>query len=139
MAIAADGEGATKLLECTVRGTEEHDTAKVLAKSVIRSSLVKAAMFGADANWGRILCALGYAGVDMDPDKVDVTFRSEAGEVPVCVNGRGIPFDEDIAKKVLTEKKIIIDVDMKSGYDSATAWGCDLTYEYVRINGDYRS
>lgn len=139
MAIAADGEGATKLLECTVRGSADRDTAKVLAKSVIRSSLVKAAMFGADANWGRILCALGYAGVDMDPDKVDVTFRSVAGEVPVCVNGRGIPFDEDIAKKVLTEKKIIIDVDMKSGYDSATAWGCDLTYEYVRINGDYRS
>ncbi len=139
MAIAADGEGATKLLECTVRGTADHDTAKVLAKSVIRSSLVKAAMFGADANWGRILCALGYAGVDMDPDLVDVTFRSIAGEVPVCVNGRGIPFDEDIAKKVLTETKIIIDVDMKSGYESATAWGCDLTYEYVRINGDYRS
>lgn len=139
MAIAADGEGATKLLECHVKGTADHETAKVLAKSVIRSSLVKAAMFGADANWGRILCALGYAGVDMDPDLVDVTFQSSAGEVPVCVNGRGIPFDEDIAKKVLTQAKIVIDVDMKSGNESATAWGCDLTYEYVHINGDYRS
>ncbi len=139
MAIAADGEGATKLLECTVSGVANHADAKVLAKSVIRSSLVKAAMFGADANWGRILCALGYAGVDMDPDLVDVTFRSAAGAVPVCVNGRGIPFDEELAKAVLTQEIIYIDIDMKSGADYATAWGCDLTYEYVHINGDYRS
>ena len=139
MAIAADGEGATKLLECTVSGVATHEDAKVLAKSVIRSSLVKAAMFGADANWGRILCALGYAGVEMDPDKVDVSFRSAEGAIPVCVNGRGIPFDEDVAKKILTQKIIYIDVDMKSGSEYATAWGCDLTYEYVKINGDYRS
>ncbi len=139
MAIAADGEGATKLLECTVSGVANHADAKVLAKSVIRSSLVKAAMFGADANWGRILCALGYAGVDMDPDLVDVTFRSAVGAVPVCVNGRGIPFDEELAKAVLTQEIIYIDIDMKSGADYATAWGCDLTYEYVHINGDYRS
>ncbi len=139
MAIAADGEGATKLLECSVSGAVDRDAAKVLAKSVIRSSLVKAAMFGADANWGRILCALGYSGAQMDPDRVDVTFRSAAGDVAVCVNGRGIPFDEEIAKRVLTEDKILIDVHMNSGDGNATAWGCDLTYEYVHINGDYRS
>ncbi len=139
MAIAGDGEGATKLLECTVSGCADSADAKVLAKSVIRSSLVKAAMFGADANWGRILCALGYSGVAIDPDLVDVSFRSAAGQLPVCKNGRGIPFSEELAKAILSEKKIIIDIDMKSGGESATAWGCDLTYEYVRINGDYRT
>lgn len=139
IAIAADGEGATKLLECTVSGYVDKAGAKVLAKSVIRSSLVKAAMFGADANWGRVLCALGYSGADFDPDKVDVAFRSVAGAFPVCKNGRGVEFDEDFAKKVLTEKVIYIDVNMNCGDAQATAWGCDLTYEYVHINGDYRS
>ncbi|MGM9636909.1 MAG: bifunctional glutamate N-acetyltransferase/amino-acid acetyltransferase ArgJ [Eubacteriales bacterium] len=139
MAIAADGEGASRLLECTVSGFSDKDGAKILAKSVIRSSLVKAAMFGADANWGRILCALGYSGVDFDPDRVDVSFRSEVGSFPVCKNGRGIPFSEEFAKEVLTKSTVYIDINMNCGEASATAWGCDLTYEYVRINGDYRS
>ncbi len=139
MAIAADGEGATKLLECAVQNAADQESAKILAKSVIRSSLVKAAMFGADANWGRILCALGYSGAPMNPDSVDVTFRSAAGSIAVCVNGRGIPFDEDLAKSILSREIIYIDIDMKNGESSATAWGCDLTYEYVHINGDYRS
>lgn len=137
--IAADGEGATKLLECNVINFSDADGAKKLAKSVINSSLVKTAMFGADANWGRILCALGYAGVDFDTDKVDVKFSSKSGEVAVCENGRGKEFDEDTAKKILVREKIQINIDMKSGECSAKAWGCDLSYEYVRINGDYRS
>ncbi len=139
MAIAADGEGATKLLECAVSGYSDKEGAKILAKSVIRSSLVKAAMFGADANWGRILCALGYSGADFDPDFVDVSFRSAAGEIPVCKNGRGVSFSEELAKTILTESTVCIDVNMNCGEESATAWGCDLTYEYVHINGDYRS
>jgi glutamate N-acetyltransferase/amino-acid N-acetyltransferase len=138
-AIAADGEGATKLLECTVSNFSDVKGAKTLAKSVIKSSLVKAAMFGADANWGRILCALGYAGIEFDTDKVDVSFRSKAGSILVCQNGRGVDFSEELAKEILTKKYIYIDVDLKSGDCSATAWGCDLSYEYVRINGDYRS
>ena len=138
-AIAADGEGASKLLECTITGCADYETARVLAKSVINSPLVKTAMFGADANWGRILCALGYAGVEFDPHKVDVTFRSSAGSVKVCEQGMSCPFDEDAAKSVLVKNYIIIDIDLSSGEHSATAWGCDLSYEYVRINGDYRS
>ncbi len=139
MSIASDGEGATKLLECRVRNFTDKDGARTLAKSVISSSLVKTAMFGADANWGRILCALGYAGVDIDTDKIDVKFKSSAGEILVCENGRGVDFSEELAKAILVRRHLTIDVDMKSGDTSATAWGCDLSYEYVRINGDYRS
>ncbi len=139
MSIASDGEGATKLLECRVRHFKDIDSARVLAKSVISSSLVKTAMFGADANWGRILCALGYAGVDIDTDSIDVRFKSSAGEILVCENGRGVDFSEELAKTILLRRHLTIDVDMKSGDVDATAWGCDLSYEYVRINGDYRS
>ncbi len=138
-AIAADGEGATKLLECRIRNFGNKQGAKILAKSVIGSSLVKCAIFGSDANWGRILCALGYAGVEIDVDKIDVKFISNAGELPVCKNGRGVEFSEETAKKILLEKEIVIDVDMNDGNANATAWGCDLSYEYVHINGDYRS
>lgn len=138
-AIASDGEGATKLLECRVRNFRNKNEAKILAKSVINSPLVKTAMFGADANWGRVLCALGYAGVDFDVTLPDVKFVSDAGEVLVCENGRGYPFDEDIAKNILVQKSIIIDINMKCGEETAVVWGCDLTYDYVRINGDYRS
>jgi len=122
-----------------VRNAASVKDAKILAKSVICSSLVKAAMFGADANWGRILCALGYAGTDADVTKIDVAFRSCAGAVRVCKNGSGIDFSEEIAKTVLTEDEIIIDVNMNAGNGNATAWGCDLTYDYVKINGDYRT
>jgi glutamate N-acetyltransferase/amino-acid N-acetyltransferase len=138
-AIAADGEGATKLLECRVSGARGDAAAKAAARAVIGSNLVKAAMFGADANWGRVLCALGYAGVELDVERVGVSFRSAAGEVPVCKNGTGLPFDEETAKKVLSEKEIEILVTLGQGDASAVAWGCDLTYDYVRINGDYRS
>ena len=137
--IAADGEGATKLLECKVSGARNDETARVVAKSVITSSLLKTAMFGADANWGRVLCAIGYAGADVDIAKVGVTFRSEAGSVEVCVSGHGVDFSEELAKKVLSEKEIIIDVTLAEGEGKAVAWGCDLTYEYVKINGDYRT
>ena len=137
--MAADGEGASKLLECRVRGCDSVANARVLAKSVINSPLVKTAMFGSDANWGRILCALGYAGVDFDPHAVDVNFISNAGEINVCKNGGSVGFDEDKAKEILLEDSIIIDINMNIGTESATAFGCDLTYEYVRINGDYRS
>lgn len=137
--IAADGEGATKLIECRIRNFYDAKNARVLAKSVINSSLVKTAMFGADANWGRILCALGYAGIDLDTDTIDVKFISDKGEILVCENGQGYPFSEEKAKEILLEKSIIIDVDLKSGSHCATAWGCDLSYEYVHINGDYRS
>lgn len=137
--IAGDGEGATKLLECNVTGAATHDVAVTVSKSVICSSLLKAAMFGADANWGRVLCAIGYSGADVDVQKVDVSFASVAGTVDVCVNGAGIPFSEEEAKKVLTENEIKINVCLNSGAESATAWGCDLTYDYVKINGDYRT
>lgn len=137
--IARDGEGATKLIECRIRNFSSEDGAKVLAKSVINSPLVKAAMFGADANWGRVLCALGYAGVDFDPKKVDVSFISNVGEINVCRDGGDVGFDEAKAKSILLKDEVIIDVDMKCGSEEATAWGCDLSYEYVRINGDYRS
>ncbi|MBO7252168.1 MAG: bifunctional glutamate N-acetyltransferase/amino-acid acetyltransferase ArgJ [Oscillospiraceae bacterium] len=137
--IAGDGEGATKLLECKVTGSEDVETAKIVAKSVICSSLLKAAMFGADANWGRVLCAIGYSGAKVDVNKVDVAFRSTAGTVAVCKNGAGIPFSEEVAKQVLLEKEIEILVELNSGDAAATAWGCDLTYDYVKINGDYRT
>ena len=137
--IAGDGEGATKLLECKISGAKELSIAKKCAKSVICSSLTKAAMFGADANWGRILCALGYAKCDIDVTKIDVSFKSIKGEIPVCKSGAGIPFSEEKAKEILLEKEIEILVDLNDGEFSATAWGCDLTYDYVKINGDYRT
>ena len=137
--IAGDGEGATKLLECRVTGASSPETASVAAKSVITSSLVKAAMFGADANWGRVLCALGYCGANLDVNKIDVSFVSPAGRVDVCKNGAGIPFSEETAKKVLSEAEIDILVRLGDGPYDATAWGCDLTYDYVKINGDYRT
>ena len=137
--IAGDGEGATKLLECRVTGGKTESTAKIVAKSVICSSLLKAAMFGADANWGRVLCAIGYSGADVAVNKVDVSFRSKAGQVDVCRNGAGIPFSEEEAKQVLLEKEIEILVGLNDGEARATAWGCDLTYDYVKINGDYRT
>ncbi len=137
--IAGDGEGATKLIECSVTGAADKNTAKVVAKSVICSSLVKAAMFGADANWGRVLCAIGYSGADVDVERIDVAFRSPAGTVAVCKNGAGIPFSEETAKKVLLESEIEILVCLNAGAAASSAWGCDLTYDYVRINGDYRT
>ena len=137
--IAGDGEGATKLLECRVSGAKDLATAKTVAKSVICSSLTKAAMFGADANWGRVLCAIGYSGADVDVNLVEVRFRSAAGEVLVCQNGAGVEFSEEIAKQVLLESEIEILIDLSSGTANATAWGCDLTYDYVKINGDYRT
>ena len=137
--IAGDGEGATKLLECRVTGAKDECVAKTVAKSVICSSLTKAAMFGADANWGRVLCAIGYSGAPVDVTKVDVSFTSAKGTIPVCKDGAGIEFSEEIAKEILLEKEIIINVELNSGDFSSTAWGCDLTYEYVKINGDYRT
>ena len=137
--IAGDGEGATRLLECRLTGAVDDASAAKMAKSVICSSLVKAAMFGADANWGRILCAIGYAGVEVDVNKVDVSFVSAAGQIAVCKNGAAIDFSEEIAKKILLEKEIDIVVALHDGEGSATAWGCDLTYDYVKINGDYRT
>ena len=137
--IAGDGEGATKRLECRVTGAADDATAKTVAKSVICSSLTKAAMFGADANWGRVLCAIGYSGAAVDVSKIDVSFISPAGEIEVCKNGAGVPFSEETAKKILLESEITIAVALNSGVASATAWGCDLTYDYVRINGDYRT
>ena len=137
--IAGDGEGATKLLECTVSGADSLEAAKIAAKSVICSSLVKAAMFGADANWGRVMCAIGYSGADVDVTKFSVSFRSKGGLVTVCKNGAGILFSEELAKQVLLEKEIEILVTAGDGPFKATAWGCDLTYDYVKINGDYRT
>ena len=137
--IAGDGEGATKLLECHVTGAQTVETAKTVAKSVICSSLLKAAMFGADANWGRVLCAIGYSGAQVDVNKIDVAFRSQAGTIPVCKNGSGLDFSEELAKTILLEKEITILVELNSGDAASTAWGCDLTYDYVKINGDYRT
>lgn len=137
--MAKDGEGATKLVECVVTGASDVKTAKTCAKAVICSSLVKAAMFGSDANWGRILCALGYSGVDIDVHRVDVKFSSDGGEIEVCKDGSGIDFSEELAKKVLSCDEVYILVDLKSGTSCATAYGCDLTYDYVKINGDYRT
>jgi len=137
--IAADGEGATKLLECVVTGASDLDTARTAAKAVICSSLVKAAMFGADANWGRVLCAVGYCGKDLDVNKIDVDFASAAGSIPVCRMGAGVEFSEEVAKEILLKNEIQILVNLNSGDETATAWGCDLTYDYVKINGDYRT
>ena len=137
--IAADGEGATKLLECIATGADTLEAAQKSAKSVICSSLLKSAMFGADANWGRVLCAIGYSGADVDVNKVDVSFRSAKGTVNVCKNGSSVVFSEELAKEILLEKEIEILISLGDGPYSATAWGCDLTYDYVKINGDYRT
>ncbi|MDD3980946.1 MAG: bifunctional glutamate N-acetyltransferase/amino-acid acetyltransferase ArgJ [Spirochaetia bacterium] len=137
--IAKDGEGATKLIECTVEAASDEAKAVELAKGVICSSLVKTAIFGADANWGRILCALGYTRNDFDPAKVDVAFESASGYIEVCKNGAPLPFNEEKAKKILSYQEVTIYVTLNEGEAQATAWGCDLTYEYVRINGDYRT
>ncbi len=137
--IAGDGEGATRLLECKVSGASCMEDARKVAKSVICSSLVKSMIFGADANWGRVLCAIGYSGVTIDPDRVDVSFASSKGSIAVCKQGRGIPFSEELAKEILLEKEIEILIDLGSGNTCSTAWGCDLTYDYVKINGDYRT
>ena len=137
--MAKDGEGATKLLQCDVTGADSEENALILAKSVIKSSLVKTAMFGCDANWGRIMCALGYAGVNFDPDIVDISFIGKCGEIVVCEKGKSIAFDEKKAYEILDEDEVIINVNMNNGENSASAWGCDLSYDYVKINGEYRS
>ena len=137
--IAGDGEGATKLLECRVINAKSKEIAKTVSKSVICSSLVKAAMFGSDANWGRVLCAIGYSGADVDVEKVDVSFESAKGVFEVCKDGAGVEFSEEKAKEILLENEIIINIDLNDGKGEATAWGCDLTYDYVKINGDYRT
>ena len=138
-AIAGDGEGASKLVTCKMTGARSEETAERLAKAVVGSSLVKAAMFGADANWGRVLCAMGYSKAPFRPEYVNVTFQSEAGSILVCKQGEQVAFDEDAAKEILSQKEVIIAVELNEGDDSAECWGCDLTYDYVRINGDYRS
>ena len=137
--MASDGEGAKHLITCTVTGAASEGSAETIAKSVISSTLTKAAIFGADANWGRVLCAMGYSGEDFDPDKVDVHFASAAGEIEVCHQGRGLDFDEDLAKKILTEHDVEINITMGEGGGSCTCWGCDITYDYIKINGDYRT
>ena len=137
--IAGDGEGATKLLECRVTGAQTPEIAKTVAKSVICSSLLKAAMFGADANWGRVLCAIGYSGAAVDVNKIDVSFKSAKGDILVCKDGAGVEFSEEKAKEILLEKEIEILVALNDGDHDSVAWGCDLTYDYVKINGDYRT
>ena len=137
--MASDGEGARHLMTCTVTGAADTASAETLAKSVISSTLTKAAIFGADANWGRVLCALGYSGVDFDPNQVDVSFASAAGVIQVCAQGRGLDFDEDKAKTILTEHDVEIQVSMGQGSGCCTCWGCDITYDYIKINGDYRT
>ncbi len=138
-AIAADGEGAGRLITCTVHHARSEESAERLAKSVVGSSLVKAAMFGADANWGRVLCAMGYSKAPFRPEYVDVKFSSAVGEVLVCRQGSGVDFDEALAKSILSQDEVIIDVNLNEGEQQATCWGCDLTYDYVKINGDYRT
>lgn len=138
-AIASDGEGASRLITCAVRRARSEESAERLAKAVVGSSLVKAAMFGADANWGRVLCAMGYSKAPFRPEYVDIKFSSIYGEVPVCEKGTGLDFDEELAKKVLGQDEVVIDVCLNEGEHDAACWGCDLTYEYVKINGDYRS
>ncbi|MGN0814344.1 MAG: bifunctional glutamate N-acetyltransferase/amino-acid acetyltransferase ArgJ, partial [Candidatus Coproplasma sp.] len=137
--IAKDGEGATKLIQCKVTGAKSVKSARLVAKSVIKSSLFKAAMFGADANWGRVLCAIGYSGVDVDVEKIDVTFSSAKGVISVCKDGYGVDFSEELAKEILSEDEVSVNVNLNLGHSKATAWGCDLTYDYVKINGDYRT
>ena len=137
--MASDGEGAKHLITCTVRGAKSVKSAETISKSVISSTLMKAAIFGADANWGRALCAMGYSGETFNPEKVNVSFASAAGEIDVCANGRGLNFDEDKAKTILTEHDIEIRIAMGEGDASCTCWGCDITYDYIKINGDYRT
>jgi len=137
--MAKDGEGAKHLITCTVTGAKDEASAETISKSVISSTLTKAAIFGCDANWGRVLCAMGYSGEEFDPEKVDVSFVSAAGEVAVCKQGRGLDFDEDLAKKVLTEDEVVIAIAMGEGNGECTCWGCDITYDYIQINGDYRT
>ena len=137
--LAKDGEGATKLLECITSGAKDKDTAITVAKSVVCSTLFKAAMFGEDANWGRVLCAIGYADAEFDINKVDVDLKSDKGEIAVCRNGAGVEFSEEKASEVLSEDEIYILINLNDGDEQATAWGCDLTYDYVKINGDYRT
>ncbi|MCL2062418.1 MAG: bifunctional glutamate N-acetyltransferase/amino-acid acetyltransferase ArgJ [Firmicutes bacterium] len=137
--LAKDGEGATKLIECTVSGAQDRRAAEKAADSIINSPLVKSAMFGQDANWGRILCAAGYSGAQFNPDKVSISLRSSAGEIAVCANGAGLNFCEKKALQILQCNEIIIDINLHSGNACASAWGCDLSYEYVKINGDYRT
>ena len=137
--IASDGEGASRLVTCTVKNARSEESAERLAKAVVGSSLVKAAMFGADANWGRVLCAMGYSKAPFRPEYVDVKFKSAVGEILVCKDGAGLNFDEDAAKSILVQDEVIIEVDIHEGEHEATCWGCDLTYDYVKINGDYRT
>ena len=137
--MAADGEGATKLFETKVTGAGTKDEAAVLAKSVITSNLVKTAVYGSDANWGRILCALGYSGVEFDPERVDITITSAAGTLKIVENGKATDYSEELATEILSEGSVTAVCDMKQGNCEAVAWGCDLTYDYVKINGDYRS
>ena len=138
-AIAADGEGATRLITCKMYGSRSEESAERLAKAVVGSSLVKAAMFGADANWGRVLCAMGYSKAPFRPEYVDVSFQSCAGEIMVCKHGEQLNFDEDAAKEILSQKEVVISVNLNEGSHEAECWGCDLTYDYVKINGDYRT
>ncbi|MBQ8654212.1 MAG: bifunctional glutamate N-acetyltransferase/amino-acid acetyltransferase ArgJ [Clostridia bacterium] len=137
--IARDGEGASRLLTCEVRGAKTLKDARLCAKSVVCSSLFKAAVFGADANWGRVLCALGYSGAELNVAAVDVTFRSSAGSITVCSMGSSVDFSEELAKQILLEDEVEVLITLRDGEASATAWGCDLTYDYVKINGDYRT
>ena len=137
--MASDGEGAKHLITCNVQGAAGEQSAETIAKSVISSTLTKAAIFGADANWGRVLCAMGYSGEEFDPDKVDVHFASAAGDIEVCHQGRGLDFDEELAKKILTEHDVEINITMGEGNAACTCWGCDITYDYIKINGDYRT
>ena len=137
--IAGDGEGASRLITCTVTGARSEETAERLAKAVVGSSLVKAAMFGADANWGRVLCAMGYSKAPFRPEYVDISFSSAVGEILVCKQGAGVDFDEESAKSILSQDEVVITVALSEGEDTATCWGCDLTYDYVKINGDYRT
>lgn len=137
--IASDGEGAGRLVTCTVEGARSEEQAELMAKAVVRSPLVKCAMFGSDANWGRVLCAIGYSGAEFDPKDVAVSFQSKGGALQVCAGGQGVPFDEDLAKQVLGQEEVTILVTLTAGQASCSCWGCDLTYDYVKINGDYRS
>ena len=137
--IAGDGEGATALFEVKMIGAATKADAVTLAKSVVTSSLVKAAIYGHDANWGRILCAMGYSGVDFDPEKVDLYFESAAGKIQIIKDGVAVHYSEDMATKILSEPEVTALADLKTGSATATAWGCDLTYDYVKINADYRS
>jgi len=137
--MADDGEGATHLITCRVQGARSEAEAELLSKSVISSTLTKAAIFGTDANWGRVLCAMGYSGVEFDPDDVSIAFQSDVGRITVCESGRGLSFDEDFAKRILTERNVTIDITMSAGDAQCVCWGCDITYDYIRINGSYRT